>query len=63
MDEPLSESIPDIPAALTGSLVEGQSQLDLLNALEEDVSKELDEPVAGLDDFYRLMIKRNATNI
>ena len=33
MDEPL----PEIPAALTGSLVEGQSQIDLLNALEEDV--------------------------
>ncbi|CAG5078819.1 Oidioi.mRNA.OKI2018_I69.PAR.g9095.t1.cds [Oikopleura dioica] len=33
VDEPL----PEIPSALTGSLVEGQSQIDLLNALEEDV--------------------------
>ena len=54
MDEPLAESIPDIPAALTGSLVEGQSQLDLLNALEEDVPKELYEPIAGLDVYICL---------
>ena len=52
MDEPLQESIPDIPAALTGSLVDGQSQLDLLNALEEDDSKDLYEPVAGLDVYF-----------
>ena len=41
VDEPLPDvpAEPDIPAALTGSLVEGQSQIDLLNALEDDIPR------------------------